>query len=124
MSHFELEFRGKLPIFIKMLSLVFEENGNKISNLQTVYRKILKLLHSIEPCDNFLNQIRLPKLTDKELLSLSLAVETLGIDSEHFLFKRPPPQVHGRIERSVYNRRVRKLSFKLEDIRQKMVNEM
>jgi len=32
--------------------------------------------------------------------------------------------VQGRIERSVYNRRVRKLSFKLEEVRQKMVNEM
>jgi len=79
--------------------------------------QILTLLHSIEPNDNFLNQIRQPKLTDKELLSLSLAAESLGIDSEHFLFKQLPSEVRCRIERSVYNRRVRKLSLKLEEIR-------
>lgn len=32
--------------------------------------------------------------------------------------------MHGRIERLVYNRRVRKLNFKLEEIRQKMVDQM
>ena len=93
--------RVSYPSLIKRLSLVFEKNGNTMSNLQAVYNKILTLLHSIEPNDNFLNQIRLPKLTDKELLSLSLAAESLGIDSEHFLFKQLPPEVHGRIERSV-----------------------
>ncbi len=95
-----------------------------MSNLQTVYNKILLLLHSLEPIDNFLNQIRLPKLTDKELLALSLAAECLGIDSEHFLFKQLPPDVVGRIERFVYNRRVRRLSFKLEELRQRIVQEI
>ena len=93
-----------------------------MSNLQRVYSKILSLLHEIEPEDNFLNQIRKPKLTDKELLSLSLAAETLGIDSEHFLFKQLPECIEGKIERSVYNRRARKLSFKLEDIRGSIVD--
>lgn len=95
-----------------------------MSNLQTVYNKILTLLHSIEADDNFLSQIRQPKLTDKELLALSLAAECLGIDSEHFLFKQLPPVVCGRIERSVYNRRVRKLSFKLEELRQMIIEEI
>ena len=81
-------------------------------------------MHSIEPNDNFLNQIRLPKLTDKERLSLSLAAENVSIDSEHFLLKQLPPEFHDRIERSVCNRRVRKLSVKLEEIRQKMIHEM
>ena len=95
-----------------------------MSNLQHVYSKILSLLHEIEPEDNFLNQIRKPKLTDKELLSLSLAAETLGIDSEHFLFKQLPECIEGKIERSVYNRRARKLSFKLEDIRGSIVDAL
>lgn len=89
-----------------------------MSNLQSVYNKTLALLHEIEPQNNFLNQIRRPKLSDKELLALSLAAETLGIDSERFLFKQLPDNLNGRIERSVYNRRARRLSYKLEEIRQ------
>jgi len=95
-----------------------------MSNLQSVYNKVLVLLHEIEEKDNFLKQIRKPKLSDKALLALSLAAESLGIDSEHFLFKQLPPEVEGLIERSVYNRRVRGLRFKLEEIRQKMIHEM
>ena len=95
-----------------------------MSNLQSVYNKVLVLLHEIEEKDNFLKQIRKPKLSDKALLALSLAAESLGIDSEHFLFKQLPPEVEGLIERSVYNRRIRGLRFKLEEIRQKMIHEM
>ena len=95
-----------------------------MSNLQHVYNKILDLLHDIEPNDNFLSQVRKPKLSDKELLAISLSAESLGIDSEHFLFKQLPPEVYGRIERSVYNRRARRLSFKLEDIRQHIAEKM
>ena len=95
-----------------------------MSNLQSVYNKVLVLLHEIEEKDNFLKQIRKPKLSDKALLALSLAAESLGIDSEHFLFKQLPPEVEGLIERSVYNRRIRGLRFKLEEIRQKMIHEI
>ena len=95
-----------------------------MSNLQSVYSKILVLLHEIEDKDNFQKQIRKPKLSDKALLALSLAAESLGIDSEHFLFKQLPPEVEGLIERSVYNRRIRGLRFKLEEIRQKMIEKM
>lgn len=93
-----------------------------MSDLQTVYTKTLALLHEIEPANNFLNQIRKPRLSDKKLLALSLAAETLGIDSEHFLFKQLPQSTQGKIERSVYNRRARKLSFKLKEIKQSIVN--
>lgn len=95
-----------------------------MSNLQSVYNKTLALLHEIEEKDNFIKQVRKPKLPDKSLLALTLAAETLGIDSEHFLFKQLPPEVEGLIEPSVYNRRVRRLSFKLEDLRQKMIEEI
>ena len=40
------------------------------------------------------------------------------------MFKQLPASIHGRIERSVYNRRVRRLSFKLEDIRQIIVDQL
>jgi hypothetical protein len=48
----------------------------------------------------------------------------MGIDSEHFLFKQLPKEIEGKIERSVYNRRVRRLSHKLEDLRQKMAQQI
>jgi hypothetical protein len=72
------------------LSLNFRQKTNDISSLQAGYTKILGLFHKLEPHGNFLNQIRLPKLTDKPLIALSLAAESLGIDSERYLFKQLP----------------------------------
>ncbi|MGH1486309.1 MAG: IS982 family transposase [Cellvibrionaceae bacterium] len=93
-----------------------------MSNLQSVYNKIYDLLHEIEVEDYFLNQRKRPKLNDKGLIALSLAAETLGIDSERFLFKQLPEHLVGLVERSVYNRRLRRLSFKIESLRQSIVS--
>ena len=71
-----------------------------MSNLQSVYKKTLALLHEIEDKDNFIKQIRRPTLPDKSLLALSLAAESLGIDSEHFLFKQLPPEVEQKTNRT------------------------
>lgn len=95
-----------------------------MSNLQNSYTKILGLLHELEPADCFLKQIRLPKLSDKELIALSLAAESLGIDSERYLFKRLPDTLLGKIDRSVFNRRRRNLRFKVEQIRQKIAHQV
>ena len=62
-----------------------------MSNLLRSYTKILSLLHDIEPKDNFFMRRRRPKLSDKQLLALSLATETLGIDSERYLSRRVYP---------------------------------
>ena len=91
-----------------------------MSNLHDTYTKILSLLHDIEPNSYFLNQKRKPKLNDTELIALNLASECLGIDSEPFLFTLLPASLKGKIERSVYNRRRRKLAFKIELVRQKI----
>ncbi len=72
------------------------------------------LLHELDSNDNFLNQVRLPKLTDKPLIALNLVAEALGIDSECYLFTQLPDQLKLMIERSVYNRRRRSLAFKIE----------
>ncbi len=56
-----------------------------MSNLLRSYTRIHTLLHELESNDNFLNQARLPKLTDKQLIALNLAAEALGIDSERYL---------------------------------------
>lgn len=93
-----------------------------MSNLDVSYNKILGLLHELEPQDNFLNQIRIPKLSDKQLIALALAAESSSIDSERHLFKQLPANVAGKIDRSVFNRRRRQLLFKIEHFRQRMVS--
>ena len=91
-----------------------------MSNLHETYTKILSLLHEIEPNTYFLNQKRKPKLNDTELNALNLAVECLGIDSERNLFTLLPASLKNKIERTVYNRRRRKLAFKIELFRQQI----
>ena len=95
-----------------------------MSNLLRSYNKIYSLLHELETDNNFLNQIRTPKLNDKQLVALNLAAEGLGIDSERYLFKQLPDELKPMIERSVYNRRRRALSFKIEEFRQKMSHQI
>jgi len=95
-----------------------------MSNLLSSYTKIHCLLHELDATHNFLNQIRPPKLSDKQLIALSLAAEALGIDSERFLFKQLPDELINRIERSVYNRRRRALAFKIEEFRQKISHQV
>jgi len=95
-----------------------------MSNLLRSYTKIFKLLHDLEPNDYFLNQVRLPKLNDKQLIALNLAAEGLGIDSERYLFKQLPNELKPMIERSVYNRRRRSLSIKIEEFRQKIAHQI
>jgi len=91
-----------------------------MSNLHDSYTKILSLLHEIEPNIYFLNQKRKPKLNDTELIALNLAAECLGIDSERNLFTLLPTPLKNKIDRTVYNRRRRKLAFKIELFRQKI----
>jgi hypothetical protein len=53
---------------------------------------------------------------------LALAAESSSIDSEHHLFKQLPATVAGQIDRSVFNRRRRKLMSKIQYFRQRMVS--
>lgn len=91
-------------------------------NFQTNYDKILEVLNSIEPKSNFLHQIRKPKLTDKELIAINLTSEFMSIDSEHQLFRLLPKKLASKIERSVYNRRRRRLFDTIELIRVQLSN--
>ena len=89
-------------------------------NFETNYDKILEILNRIGTKDNHWHQIRKPKLCDKELIAINLTSEYLGIDSECQLFRHLPPKLSSRIERSVYNRRKRKLFYFQEKIRLKL----
>lgn len=61
-------------------------------------------------------------MSDLELTSLCLTAEYLGIDSENDLFRKLPEPLAGKIERSVYNRRRRRLACHIEGIRLKLAS--
>ncbi|KAA6330036.1 hypothetical protein EZS27_021217 [termite gut metagenome] len=77
-----------------------------MNNFGANYRKIMETLRSIESKKNFLDQIRQPQQSDREV-GIDLTAEYMGIDSEYQLFRLLPDSLSGRIERSVYNRRRR-----------------
>lgn len=91
-----------------------------MNNFNANYGKILETIQQIEPKMNFLNQIRRPKLSDIELIAVDLTSEYMGIDSEYQLFRVLPSCLRDRIDRSVYNRRKRRLFDHREVLRQKL----
>jgi len=94
-------------------------------NFKVNYDKILEVLKGLGfENENFLHQIRKPKLSDLSLIALTLTSEYMSIDSEHQLFRVLPFDFHLVIERSVYNRRKRKLFFHLESVRQKLAGKL
>lgn len=87
-------------------------------NFTANYEKILEVLKKLElDSENFLFQIRKPKLTDLRIIAINLTSEYMSIDSEHQLFRILPAEIKSLIERSVYNRRKRKLFDHMERIR-------
>jgi hypothetical protein len=50
-----------------------------MNNFIESYGQILKTLKEVEPNINFLNQIRVPKLSDIELVSVALTAEYLRV---------------------------------------------
>ena len=91
-----------------------------MNNFTANYNKILEVLTSITKRDSFLLQKRKPKLSDIELIAMNLTAEYMGIDSECQLFRDIPFILKDKIERSVYNRRKRKLFFAIESIRKEL----
>ena len=94
-----------------------------MNNFSTNYEKILDILRNIEQKMNFLNQIRKPKLSDIELIAIDLTAEYMSIDSEYQLFRVLPDNVKLKIERSVYNRRKRKLFFHRNELRKQIAKQ-
>lgn len=91
-----------------------------MNNFTSNYDKILEILKSITKKESFLTQIRAPKLKDIELIAMNLTSEYMSIDSECQLFRIIPEVLSKKIERSVYNKRKRKLFNSMELIRQKL----
>jgi len=93
---------------------------NIMNNFTSNYDKILEVLKSITKKEQFLKQKRKPKLKDIELIAMNLTSEYMSIDSECQLFRIIPEALKSKIERSVYNRRKRKLFYATDFIRDKL----
>lgn len=91
-----------------------------MNNLNANYERILEVLKKISNENLLSYQRRAPRLKDLELISLALTAEFMGIDSENHLFRHIPNTIKCKIERSVYNRRKRRLASKINEIRMKL----
>ena len=91
-----------------------------MKNLDANYKRILEVLRKISNENLLSYQRRTPKLKDLELISLALTAEFMGIDSENHLFRQIPKTIKCKIERSVYNRRKRRLANSINDLRMKI----
>ena len=94
-----------------------------MNNFEAIYEKILEFVRTISEKENFLKQIRKPKLSDIELISINFTSEYLSIDSECQLFRILPASLSNKIERSVYNKRKRKLFYVISKIQELISNK-
>lgn len=93
-----------------------------MNNLEAIYDFILNQLRELTITENFYFKPIKPKLSDIELIAINICAEYLSIDSEYQLFRYlSNSKMNGLIERSVYNRRKRKLFYHMEDVRKLMV---
>ena len=105
-----------------MVYCIDYQSDTILSNLKANYDLILKELLKIAGKDNLYFKPVKPKLSDIELISLAILAEFKSIDSERQLFREIEAiGIDTKIERSVYNRRKRKLFPYIEDIRMEMV---
>lgn len=94
-----------------------------MNNFIQNYEIILKNISSFEIVFDFI-QIRKPKLGNLELIAMNLTAEYMSINSECQLFRAiSNTYLSSKIERSVYNRRKRKLFPYIEQLRKKLSNE-
>lgn len=91
-----------------------------MNNLRANYERILEVLRKISTDRQLPMQRRRPALSDLEVISLSLTAEYMGIDSENDLFRKLPSCLGSKIDRSVYNRRKRRLMTYQNAIRLKL----
>lgn len=91
-----------------------------MNNLLSNHEIILEVLREISTERQLPMQRRRPSMSDLEVICLSLTAEYMGIDSDNNLFRQLPECFTGKIERSVYNRRKRRLMPYQNTIRLKL----
>lgn len=89
--------------------------NNLIQNYEIILKELTKICNHITTS----KQIRVPKMSDLELTALNITAEYMSINSELQLFRCiSGTDLEGKIERSVYNKRRRKLFPYIEKIRE------
>ena len=95
-----------------------------MSNIVKNYFRVLEVISSLNcKLENKSDVGRKQKMSDFEVVALSLTAEFMSIDSENSLFKEINKQeIPNLIERSQFNKRRRKLFFFLEEVRTKLAS--
>ena len=96
-----------------------------MSNIVKNYNKILEVINLLEmPQNQAIRAGRKNKMSDIEVVALSLTAEFMSIDSETSLFNQlENGQIINLIERSQYNKRRRKLFYYSEELRKILYNK-
>ncbi len=95
-----------------------------MSNIAKNYYRVLEIISSLN-CESEYQSLvgRKQKMTDLEVVALSLTAEFLSIDSENSLFKLvDQSEIPNIIERSQFNKRRRKLFLFSEHVREKLAS--
>jgi len=100
-------------------------------NLKENFDRVLPIIQTLLKNDlkadgNIIKPGPKPKFSDLEIITLSLISDSLLIDSEHYLFKKLHREAvfPHLIERSVYNKRKRSLSFYINKTRNALVKKL
>ena len=96
-----------------------------MTNIVKNYLRVLEVISSLNFELDFKSGIgRKQKMSDLEVVALSLTAEFMSIDSENSLFKQLlPGEIPNLIERSQFNRRRKKLFLFSEEIRTKLARK-
>lgn len=102
--------------------LVVAKHPISMSIIVKNYQKVLEVINTLKlPINQYIKAGRKVKMSDIEIVALSLTAEYMSIDSENSLFKQlESSPVMNLIERSQYNKRRRKLFDFSELIREQM----
>ncbi|PKB15276.1 DDE family transposase [Flavobacterium sp. 5] len=95
-----------------------------MSNIVKNYLRVLEVISSLNCELEFKSDVgRKQKMTDLEIVALSLTAEFMSIDSENALFKQiNSNDILNLIDRSQFNKRRRKLFLFLEEVRTKLAS--
>lgn len=96
-----------------------------MTNIVRNYFRVLEVISSLNLDIEYKSGIgRKPKMSDIEVVALSLTTDYMSIDSENSLFKQiNHDEIPNLIERSQFNKRRRKLFLFSEQIRIKLAEE-
>jgi hypothetical protein len=113
--------------------IMFHQNTSIMHNLKSNFSKFLNITksvfeHRINQYDNFFEYRNRPKMSDCEIIAMAITGESLGIDSEKYLWGKlksdHEEDFPNLICRSNYNRRRKRLYPFLEELNQIIANQL